>query len=240
MQDKGRFIRISKEEQDWQIINKTSTPLFVRYNQTAQIQPDRCYEPDIFDKFFKLTNVKDEQSKILLKVYIVSLFVPDIPHVILVLHGEKGSAKSTLQQLIKLLVDPAKPILLTIHKDRSEFIQQLNHNYVAFYDNVKQVPYWLSDEACKAVTGIGQTKRKLYTDDDDIVYEYKRCLGFNGINISLTEPDPLDRSILIELTRISKENRKLESEMIPDFLELRPKLLACIFDILAKALQVKP
>jgi hypothetical protein len=156
------------------------------------------------------------------------------------LHGEKGSAKSTLQQLIKLLVDPAKPILLTIHKDRNEFIQQLNHNYVAFYDNVKHVPYWLSDEACKAVTGIGQTKRKLYTDDDDIVYEYKRCLGFNGINISLTESDFLDRSILIELTRIAKEDRRVESEIIAEFLKLRPKLLAYIFYILVKALQIKP
>jgi hypothetical protein len=214
--------------------------LFVRYNQTAQAEPDRNYEPDIFDKLLQLTNVKDEQSKILLKVYIVSLFIPDIPHAILVLHGEKGSAKSTLQQLIKLLVDPAKPILLTIHKDRSEFVQQLNHNYVAFYDNVKHVPYWLSDEACKAVTGIGQTKRKLYTDDDDIVYEYKRCLGFNGINISLTEPDFLDRSILIELTRISKENRRVESQIIAEFLKLRAKLLGYILDILVKALQIKP
>lgn len=77
-------------------------------------------------------------------------------------------------------------------------------------------------------------------DDEDIVYEYKRCLGFNGINISLTEPDALDRSIIIELDRISKENRRQESEIIAEFLKLRPKLLACIFDILAKALQIKP
>ena len=96
-------------------------------------------------------------------------------------------------------------------------LQQLNHNYVASYDNVKHVPYWLSDEACKAVTGVGQTKRRLYTDDDDIVYEYKRCLEFNGINISLTEPDALDRSILIELNRITKENRKLESYILAEF-----------------------
>ena len=126
----------------------------------------------------------------------------------LILHGEKGSAKSTLQTLIKLLVDPGKPTLLTVHNDRTEFVQQLAHNHVAYYDNVKITPGWLSDEACKAVTGIGQTKRKLYSDDDDIVYEYKRCLGFNGINISLTEPDALDRSLMIELDRISKENRR--------------------------------
>ena len=69
---------------------------------------------------------------------------------------------------------------------------------MAFYDNVKHVPSWLSDEACKAVTGIGQTRCKLYTDDDDILYEYKRCLGFNGINLNLTEPDALDRTAYID------------------------------------------
>jgi hypothetical protein len=154
--------------------------MFVRYNQIPQADPDRNYEQSIFDKFLGLTNLKEDQDRILLKVYIVSLFIPDIPHVILVLHGEKGSAKSTLQTLIKLLVDPSKPVLLTIHNDRTEFIQQLGHNYVAYYDNVKSAPGWLSDEACKAVTGVGNTKRKLYSDDDDIVYEYRRCLGFNG------------------------------------------------------------
>lgn len=157
----------------------------------------------------------------------------------LILHGEKGSAKSTLQTLIKLLVDPGKPTLLTVHNDRTEFVQQLAHNHIAYYDNVKQTPGWLSDEACKAVTGIGQTKRKLYSDDEDIVYEYKRCLGFNGINISLTEPDALDRSMMIELDRIAKENRKVESDIMTEFLKLRPKLLGYIFETLVKTLQIK-
>jgi hypothetical protein len=142
--------------------------------------------------------------------------------------------------MIKLLADPAKPTLLTIHSDRSEFIQQLAHNHIAYYDNVKSTPGWLSDEACKAVTGIGQSKRKLYTDDDEIVYEYKRCLGFNGINISLTEPDALDRSMMIELDRIAKENRRVESDIMAEFLRLRPKLLGYIFDTLVKTLQIKP
>ena len=75
-------------------------------------------------QFLGLTNLKheNEDDRLLLMVYIVSLFIPDIPHVMLVLHGEKGSAKSTLQTLIKMLVDPAKPRLLTVYKDEKEFI----------------------------------------------------------------------------------------------------------------------
>ena len=132
----------------------------------------------------------------------------------LVLHGGQGSAKLTSQELIKLTVDPAKPKTLTIYNDVKEFIQQLAHNYVAFYDNLKLTPPWLSDEACKAVTGVGiDQKRRLYSDDQDIVYEYRRCLGFNGINNSLTEPDALDRSIMIELQRIKTEDRRQEGDI---------------------------
>ena len=95
-------------------------------------------------------------------------------------------------------MDPAKPKLLSVHKDRMEFIQQIAHNHLAFYDNLKSVPSWLSDEVCRAVTGSGSGKLKLYSDDDDIVHEYRRCLGFNCINLVLTEPDALDGSIIIE------------------------------------------
>jgi hypothetical protein len=71
------------------------------------------------------------------------------------------------------------------------------------------------------------------------VYEYKRCLGFNGINISLTEPDALDRNLMIELDRVTKENRRMEANIMAKFLKLRPRLLGCILDILAQAMQIK-
>ncbi len=234
---KRRCIRISNKK--WEIVNSPPIPLFVRYNQTEQDIPALSYSYDILDKLIDLTNVKKASDRKLLKVYIITLFIPDIPHAILLLHGDKGAAKSTLEKLIKLLVDPTKPILLTIPKDRSEFIQQAYHNHVIFYDNLKYIPNWFSDEVCKIVTGVGSTKRKLYSDDEDIVYELKRCLGVNGINISLTEPDALDRSILIELERIDDGNLE-EKEIINKLLEIRPQLLGYIFDVIVRAMQIKP
>jgi hypothetical protein len=136
--DRWQCLKIS--EQKWEILNHSPSPLFVRFNETAQAEPDRDYEGDIFDKFLELTNLKEDQDRILLKVYIVSLFIPEIPHAMLILHGEKGSAKSTLQTLIKMLVDPGKPTLLTIHSNKTEFVQQMAHNHVAYYDNIKTSP----------------------------------------------------------------------------------------------------
>jgi hypothetical protein len=235
---KWECIEITK--QGWQLVDKTPIPLFTRFNQTAQVQPSRDYEPNIFDRFMALTNVRKEDDKKLLKIYIVSLFIPDIQHVILQTCGEKGGAKSMLEKLIKEIADPAKPKLLSVHKDRMEFIQQVAQNHLVFYDNLKYPPRWLSDETCRAVTGAGSSKRKLYTDDDSIVYEYQRCLGFNGISLVLTEPDALDRSIITEQERIDKKNRVPEQVIFFQFYELRPRLLGYIFGVLVKAMNIKP
>jgi hypothetical protein len=214
--------------------------LFRRHNQTPQITPDRNYTKDIFDRFLDLTNVRNEAQRLLLKVLIVSAFIPEIDHPILTTYGPQGAAKSSLLRLIKILVDPSKPVLLTLLKNISEFIQQVNHNYLAFYDNVKYIPYWLSDEICKAVTGIGHTKRELYSDDNDIIYEHRRIISINGINVALTEPDALDRSIFIELPDIDEVNRREKEELLAEFEKIKPKLLSYIFDTIVKALQIKP
>jgi len=240
--EKHQIIEISKSG-NWKLIDKSPIPLFKRYNQTPQDLPSvykNLGEIDPLDDFISnLTNIKDKETRLLIKVAIVSFFVPNIPHTLLIIHGGKGSAKSTFMSLIKYIVDPSKPPLLTIHDDKREFIQQLAHNYVAAYDNLKYNPKWLSDEACKAITGIGQSKRANYTDDEDKIFEYKHCLLFNGINIAFSEPDIIDRSIIIDLPPIKKNKRKTEKEILQKFFELRPKILQYIFDILSKAVVIK-
>jgi hypothetical protein len=225
--------------------------IFRRFaNQLPQVNPISLSSPSSFfsiddkddtnlDKFIDLLNVKDNDNKLLLKCYIISLFIPGISKPILMLHGEQGSAKTTLQELIKMLVDPSIVKTSTFPRDINELVQQLSHNYIAYYDNISIIKEQISDSLCRAVTGTGFSKRQLYTDDDDIIYYFKRCIGFNGINLAATKADLLDRGIIIQLERIPKQNRRKIEDIWNDFEILRPQLLAYIFDILVKILQVK-
>ncbi|HKG90174.1 MAG TPA: hypothetical protein VKA95_17805, partial [Nitrososphaeraceae archaeon] len=188
----------------WEVI-QNSPILFTRFNQKSQIEPDRNYHVDIFDKYLDLMHINNPEHRLLIKVWTVAAFIPDIPHPINIPYGEKGSVKTTFCRFQKRLIDPDKIELLTVPQDKSEFVQQQYHNYLTVYDNIKSIPYWFSDEVCKAITGVGSSKRKLYTNDEDVIYSYKRCLIINGINNSLTEPDALDRSILTEFERIPDE-----------------------------------
>ena len=140
--------------------------------------------------------------------------------------------------MIKRIVDPAVVDLLTIPTDKNEFLQHLGHNYMTFYDNLKQkrVPSWLPQDICSAVTGAGNIKRALFTDDDDFARKYKRCLGFNGINVAMTEADVASRSITVKMETIPKELNRPESEVYSEFEALKPALLGFIFDTISKVL----
>jgi len=215
-------------ENGWSI-EKIPPMLFRRYtNQQAQVYPVRNYPPDVFDQFINLLNIKDEDAKLLLKCYIVTLFIPEIPKPILMLHGEQGSAKSTLSELIKMVVDPSIIRTPAFSKDNSEFIQKLSHNYLSYFDNVSNIGDWISDQLCRAVTGSGFSNRELYTDDDDIIYNFKRCIGFNGINLAATKLDLLDRGLIIKLERILEERMRKIKDMWNDFEKLRPQPILAV------------
>lgn len=238
---------LTNDTHDYIIVNadrwdttKNPDKLFVRFNQRPQVMPSREYPADIFDRYLDLNHVIDPEHRLLTKVSTISNYIPDIPHTINDIHGEKGAAKTTFCRMQKRLIDPDALELLTIPKDRNEFVQQLHHNYLAAYDNIKHVPFWFSDEVCRAVTGAGNSKRALYTDDGDVIYNYKRCVTVNGINNILSEPDALDRCVLTELARIPTKNRRTEAAVFTEFEAMRPKLLGYIFDILSKALKIKP
>ena len=69
-----------------------------------------------------------------------------------------------------------------------------------------EFPAWLPQDICSAVTGAGNIKRVLFTDDDDFARKYKRCLGFNGINVAMTESDVASRSITVKMETIPRKN----------------------------------
>jgi hypothetical protein len=222
---------------EWHI-EKRAPVVFRRYsNQQPQLYPARDYSHDIFDRFMNLINIKDEDNKLLLKCYTIALFVPEIPKPILMLHGEQGSAKSTLQELIKMLVDPSIIRTLSFPRDINELIQQLSHNHVNYFDNISNIKDWHSDQLCRAVTGSGFSKRQLWTDDDDIIYSFKRCIGFNGINLGATKADLLDRGLIIQLERIPEEKRRKIEEIWKEFEKIKPQLLGYIFDILVQVIK---
>ena len=228
-------VRVTPDE--WDI---AADPLvaFRRYNhQRPQMRP---ISGGTVDELLDFVNVSDEQQRLLLKVYVVSCFIPGIPHPILVFHGPQGSAKTTITRILGMLIDPSLTPTMALPQEPDRLVQTLDHHWLAAFDNVSNMPRWASDVLCRAATGDGMCKRALYTNDDDFIYAFRRCVILNGINIAGVQPDFLDRALLIGLDAITAHARQTEAELWARFEECRPRIVGAILSILSKAMSLKP
>lgn len=210
--------------------------LFRRYNhQQKQVVPQM--DGDI-QRLLRYINIKENQTLFL--CWLVACFVPNIPHAMLILHGVQGAAKSTACSLLKKLVDPSALDTVALQKDSRSFVVTCQQHWLLTIDNLSYISGDVSDALCRAITGGGIQQRKLYTDADDTIFKFQRCIAINGINNVATRPDLLDRSILIELKGIPEKERRSLAELYEEFENDCPFILGGIFNILSKAMAILP
>jgi hypothetical protein len=210
--------------------------LFRRYvNLKALPDPEAGGSLDVLDG---LVNLKSERDRRLFKAYLVTLPLEHVGRPIFNASGAMGSGKTTIQRLIKRLLDPTAPE--TVRFDPRDFLQKAMHAYIVMADNQNTIPEWASDTLCRLVTGEADSKRRLYTDDEDFIIELRRATLLNGINVPTDRGDVLDRSLVVELERIPDGERKTEEQIWELFAREHPRLLGALFDTLAKAIALKP
>lgn len=206
--DMGGGVAVKIDEKGWEIVK--NPPILFKWHTHQKAQPLSDIVPyqDCFKcnkgvcktqqvkKILDFVNLSDEKEQLLFIVYLISCFIPNIPHPIPVLYGDKGSAKSTVFKVLKEIIDPSVLRILTFPKDNQELVQKLDHHHFAPFDNVTTLSDWQSDALCRACSGEGFSKRAHYTNDEDVLFDYQRCIGLNGVNIVASKADLLDRCIL--------------------------------------------
>ena len=233
----GHAVHITAE--GWRIVSKP--PILFRQfdHQQPQVHPEPGGN---INHLLNYINIRDDNldDQLLFLVNLVATFIPGFPHPILILFGPQGAGKSTPMRLMKKIIDPSGMGISALPTNVPEFVQIADHHAFIAFDNLSSLSAKMSDALARASTGDGFSKRKLWTDDGDIIYYVQRPFAINGINQVVMKPDLLDRSILIELERIAPENRLLEEDYWQAFEHDRPQLLGGIFDVLAKAMAIYP
>jgi hypothetical protein len=184
----------------------------------------------------QLVNVSDADWPLLLS-WLVAAFRPGYPFPVLVLHGEHGSAKSTVSKMLRNLIDPNIAPLRSEQRDERDLMLAATNGWVVGLDNLSKLPSWLSDALCRLSTGSGFATRTLYENDEETLFMAMRPILINGIEELATRSDLLDRSIIIYLPVISSEKRKTEAEIWNEFEFIRPSVLGSLLDSVSHALR---
>ena len=230
---KWRTVRITAD--GWNIVDK-SPLLFRRYkHQLPQIEPTENGNVQLILKYFNIQN-----NQTLFLCWLISCFIPDFPHPMPIFFGEKGAAKTTACILLKKLIDPSLLETLTIPRESRSLVVNLTQHWFLPFDNISHIDYETSDTLCRAITGAGIQNRKLYTDEEDCIFTFQKCIAINGINNVADKSDLLDRSIMVELHRINESKRKGLDELYEEFDKDLPIILGGIIDILVKTLKIYP
>jgi len=229
----GRAVKVSAD--GWEI-DPAPPVLFRRSALTGALPPP---VPGDLGEWRRFLNVTDE-AWALLAGCLVSTLYPDIPHPILALTGEQGSAKTTTARQYIDLCDPSTAPLRAAPRDIGEWVTVAAGSAVVGLDNVSFIPAWLSDALCRAVTGDGFPRRALYTDGEIVVTAFRRCIMLNGIELGALSADLVDRAAFVELQRIPAERRRLDSDLARDFAAARPALFGGLLDLVAATMRHLP
>jgi hypothetical protein len=180
-------------------------------------------------------NLKTDRDRRLFLTYVTLAPLPHIQRPILQTTGVMGAGKTTASRIVKRMLDPTGNEAATI--DRRDFLQKAAHCYVLMLDNQNSLPEWFQDTLCRLVTGESDSKRVLYSDDEDLVWSMQRAVLLNGINPPSERGDVQDRTLPIELERLDKNKRLPEDDYWLQFSLKHPELLGAVFDALAGALR---
>lgn len=220
----------------WSVVTKTP----VKFKRTALMAPlpEPSHSGDL-DRLWRWLNVVQADRPLVLAA-LVAMFYPSMPHPVVSLIAEQGTGKTTTTKALVSVLDPSPVPCRKPPKDVDSWVTAASGTWVVALDNLSTVPDWLSDSLCRAVTGDGDVRRRLYTDGDFAVFAFRRCLIVNGIDLGAVRGDLADRMLPINLEPIKADMRLPESEMWPRWSADHPVILGGLLDLVANVAKLLP
>jgi hypothetical protein len=227
----GRAVKINAR--GWLVVDKPAVKFRRPDGQLPLPAPSREGSIERLKGYVNLT----EPDFQLLVGWLAAALLPEGPYPLLVIHGEQGSAKSTLAKVVRLLIDPqASPVLAAPSSTRDLIVTALS-GWLLVYDNISVLPNWLSDSLCRLSTGGGFSGRALYSDDERRTIHAERAVILNGVDEFVRRDDLADRCVFLQPPPISHKSRRAEAEFWRAFRAEYPAILGGLLDAVVGGLR---
>lgn len=223
---------------------KSDEPHFLRSsNFKNQVEPDFSFaeKPEKLLGFVQKHFCLGSDKKVkLLSIYIVACLTGmSFNKPLLVLKGEKGSSKSSTLRKLELIIDPKQSGLCSFPKSRDGLTLRLANSFFACFDNLSYLSQNDSDLLAISITGGSTSDRALYENTAERICNIHSIVAINCIGMVVRSADLLDRTLLIQLSRIPSDKIQTEEAMWHSFNKDLPKILGSAFGALAQALAIK-
>jgi energy-coupling factor transporter ATP-binding protein EcfA2 len=214
----------------WRVCPDSPVKFVIDRYQTALPVP--CKGGDI-SHLWQFVRITDKPDRLLILSILSKVLVPGGTDPILALSGYQGSGKSTAAKYLRGLIDPFDKggVLSRLPANSENVAIHCQKRRILAIDNVSHISVDQSDFLCTVSTGGGISKRKLHTDSDEIIHDVQNLTILTSIGNVVTRPDLLERSLVVELGRMTGKERGNETNLNTEFDRLHPMMLGAILDL---------
>ncbi len=227
-----RAIEISA--QGWQIVENPPVRFKRAKNSMPLPMPERGGK---IEDLRALINAPTDEAWILALAWLTQAFWCQGPFAHLYLRGSQGTVKSGMMVTLKAISDPSAAKKRQIPKSQRDLMITAGNESIPSFDNISTVSDAVADGLCVISTGGVSAARALWTDDEESLVRAKGAVILNGIPDLSQRGDLLDRTIILDLDPIPKDQRITEREAEERLQSLAPKLLGALLDITVTGLK---
>ena len=188
--------------------------------------------------YLDLLNLTDA-GRALVAGWLVSSLFPTGPYFILYIFGDYGSAKTTLGEACKALIDPGAAPLRKPPKDEDALTIAAQNGHVLGFDNLSELKRSMSDAMARVATGAADGRRRLFSDRDEVLMAFQKPQLLTSKVPVIREADLLDRALPVEASVIAEGDRRRKSEVTAGLDAARPAALAAVLNGVSAVLRAE-
>lgn len=220
----------------WEIIEYSECPAKFRRSRAFGKLPEPKSGGSV-DALREFVNFPNDDDWIMFKSILVAAYLPSGGFPVVTIHGEQGTAKSTIARVFKRLIDPSTTDLRSAPRTERDIFVAADREFLLSFENVSQISQQMSDAFCKLSTGATFATRQLYSDKEEVLLTAKRLVILNGIGHLISRQDLQDRQIDLELPPISDANRTTESKLWSMIESVLPEVFGAILVAISDGLR---
>jgi len=167
--------------------------------------------------------------------WLIGSFFERIERAFLLIEGPPGLEKTALSKLLKSFIDPSKSGAVSYNDNVDQMAQLIDHQFLPLVDNVTLISRKVSDLLCSAFSKVSRPKKKLYTDDEDFIFNLSGNIIFTGIKLLKPKGDFLDRCYKIEMKKVNSTYRS-KQEFTDRLEKEKPLLFGAVLNTLVKTM----
>ena len=162
------------------------------------------------------------------------------PHPVLIFTGEPGATKTTHAKMARLLTDPNTSLVRSPPKELRDVYISATKGAVLTYNNLSSLPEWLSDALCVVTEGSSDSRRELYSDDEESIIFARAPAMLTAVTNIIAKGDLSQRALYAVLAPVPDSERKDEPELWAQFKSARPEILGALLTGLSEGLRRLP